>query len=164
VIRDSFLQIGQQLNMHSGGPGFRPFRIETFNSAFYVILNDDKPEWNRRSIYRINVNSAKDPLLDSFDCPDPSVKTPRRSNTTTPLQALTMMNGEFVQRISRRFADRLKAEATTLPEQIQFAYRLCYSRTPTEAETRRAQSFIEEHGLSEFCWALLNSNEMVFLR
>jgi hypothetical protein len=46
----------------------------------------------------MNVNSGKDPLLDAFDCPDPSVKTPRRGVTTTPLQALGLMNGSFVQR------------------------------------------------------------------
>ena len=65
---------------------------------------------------RINVNSAKDPLLDSLDCPDPSVKMPRRSITTTPLQALGLMNNSFVSRQARHFAERVRHVAGLLAE------------------------------------------------
>lgn len=164
VIRDTLLALGDRLNLQAGGPGFRPFRIENFNSSFYVLQDDDKPELNRRSIYRINVNSAKDPLLDSFDCPDPAVKTPRRSNTTTPLQALSMMNGNFTQRSAQRFADRLRKEVGTIPEQVALSYRLAFGRSPSKVEADRAVKFVGEQGLREFCWALLNSNELLYLR
>ena len=64
-----------------GGPGFRPFTATVFNSTFYSLVDEDRAEFNRRTVYRIGVNSAKDPLLESFDCPEPSVKTPRRGIT-----------------------------------------------------------------------------------
>ncbi len=125
------LAVSGKLNRQAGGPGFRPFTIGAFNSAFYQIFDADKPELNRRSIYRIQVNSAKDPLLDVLDCPEPLVKTPRRSTTTTPLQALAMMNHSFVQRQSAAFADRVIKEAgASEKSQIALAYRLAFGRVP----------------------------------
>ena len=58
------------------GPSFRPFKLTVFNSNFYELNDPIGPEYNRRTVYRININSAKDPLLETLDCPDPSVKTP----------------------------------------------------------------------------------------
>jgi hypothetical protein len=84
ALRDAMLFVGGRLNPRMGGPSFRPFTTTDFNATFYHPLDRDDPEFNRRTVYRMNVNSGKDPLLDAFDCPDPSVKTPRRSVTTTP--------------------------------------------------------------------------------
>ncbi len=50
----------------------------------------------RRAIYRHIVRSQSVPFLDAFDCPDSSVMAPKRSQTTTPLQALSLLNNEFV--------------------------------------------------------------------
>jgi len=49
----------------------------------------------------MNVNSAGNPMLESLDCPVPSVKTPKRPSTTTALQALSLMNNEFANRMAR---------------------------------------------------------------
>jgi hypothetical protein len=165
AIRDAMLAVSGQLNQKIGGPSFRPFKIETFNSAFYNLLDIDSPEFNRRSVYRMNVNSAKDPLLDVFDCPDPSVKTPRRGSTTTPLQALTLMNNSFVQRQARVLAERVNREAgEDAGKQIDRAYRLALGRPPTNAELQRAATLAKEHGLRPICWALLNASEFVYVR
>ena len=50
-------------------------------------------------------------LLDALDCPDPSTTTPRRAVTTTPLQALVMLNNALVLQLADRFAERLVREA-----------------------------------------------------
>jgi len=66
-----------------------------------------------------------EPLLDAFDCPDPSVKTPRRGVTTTPLQALALMNNSFVQRQAEKLAARVMAETReNLPEAIGLQLRM----------------------------------------
>jgi hypothetical protein len=49
--------------------------------------------------------------LSDFDCPDNAFGTPRRASTTTPLQALTMLNHGFSVETARAFADRLGREA-----------------------------------------------------
>jgi hypothetical protein len=78
AVRDAMLAVSGRLNPAVGGKSYQPFTITEFNAAFYHLFDRDEPEFNRRTVYRVNVNSGKDPLLDSFDCPDPSVKTPRR--------------------------------------------------------------------------------------
>jgi hypothetical protein len=113
----------------------------------------------------MNVNSGKEPLLDAFDCPDPSVKTPHRGVTTTPLQALALMNNSFVQRQADQLAERaLKESAQDFPGAVQWAYRLALGRAATGEESARAASVAKERGLSHVCWALLNSTEFVYVR
>jgi hypothetical protein len=165
AVRDAMLAVSGTLDRTAGGPGFRPFRVENFNSSFYPLLDGDGPGFNRRSVYRINVNSAKDPLLDVLDCPDPSVKAPRRGITTTPLQALALMNSGFVQRQARAFANRVEREAgPEIGARITLAYRLALGRAPTKEEAMRAAELAKEHGLRPVCWALLNASEFVYIR
>ena len=154
-----------QLNRRLGGPSFRPFRVQIFNSHFYELFDSPDPEFNRRTIYRINVNSAKSPLLDALDCPDPSVKAPRRNVTTTPLQALGLMNNSFVWRQARKLAERVQREAGDAPgARISRACQLTLGRKPTAAELGLLQPLAERHGLENVCWVLLNANEFVYLR
>ena len=165
AVRDAMLAASGKLNREAGGPSFRPFRIETFNSAFYNLFDDDRPDLNRRAVYRMNVTSARDPVLEVLDCPDPSVKTPRRNVTTTPLQALTLMNNPFADRMARSFAERVRREAGGDPgAQVTLAYRLAFGRVPTDDERDRAAKVTRDAGLKAVCWALLNASEFVYVK
>ncbi len=165
AVRDAMLSVSGQLNPLMGGPSFRPFTVVHNNSFFYTPTDSPDPEFNRRTVYRINVNSAKSPLLEALDCPDPSTRTPRRTVTTTPLQALELMNSSFVLRQARCFAERVRAEAGASPAaQCVRAYRLAFGRLPTAAETERASAFVRQSGLPDLCWALLNSSEFLYVR
>ncbi|HEU0011161.1 MAG TPA: DUF1553 domain-containing protein, partial [Verrucomicrobiae bacterium] len=165
AVRDAMLHVSGQLNLEAGGPSFRPFKITVSNSHFYELIDATGPEYNRRSIYRAGIQSGKDPLLDSLDCPDPSTKTPARGVTTTPIQALSLMNNAFVQRQARHFAGRLKAEAGgDARAQIRLAWRLAYGREPRREETKEAAALVREHGLESLCWALLNSSEFLHVQ
>ena len=165
AVRDAMLMVSGRLNEAGGGPSFRPFTVTIFNSHFYTLREDDKAEFNRRTVYRMNVNSARSPMLELFDCPDPSTKTPRRTVTTTPLQALSLMNNVFVQRSARYLAERLQRESgddTTI--QVRQAYRFTFGRAPSDAETERAAKLVREHGLEQLCWVLLNASEFLYVR
>lgn len=165
AIRDAMLCASGQINFAMGGPGFRPFTVTVNNSHFYTLTDPVGPEFNRRTVYRIGVNSAKDPLLETLDCPDPSTKTPRRSVTTTPLQALGMMNNSFVLRQARCMAERLRKEAgEDAGAQVRLAYRLAFGRLSSEMENDRAVALAKAHGMEDFCWALLNASEFVYVR
>ena len=165
ALRDAMLAVSGQLNLQMGGPSFRPFTITEFNASFYHPFDSADPAFNRRTVYRMNINSGKEPLLDAFDCPEPSVKTPRRGVTITPLQALELMNHPFVQRQADRLSDRaLAAAGHDLPAAIAAAYRLALSRPPTDAEAQRALDAVQERGLPSLCWALLNSTEFLYVR
>ncbi len=161
AVRDAMLTVSGQLNPAMGGPSFRPFTITEFNAAFYHPKDSAEPEFNRRTVYRANVNSGKDAMLEAFDCPDPSVKTPRRSVTITPLQALGLMNNSFVQRQAKLLAERAQK---TAGDEITNAYRIALGRPPTAEETTRATAAAKARGLQSVCWALLNSTEFVYIR
>ncbi|WP_309709968.1 DUF1553 domain-containing protein [Armatimonas sp.] len=165
VVRDSMLALSGKLNPALGGPSFRPFTVSNYGSDFYQLIDKDTPEFNRRTLYRMGVQSARNPLLETLDCPDPSTKTPKRTVTTTPIQALALMNDSFVLRQSRAFAERLRHEAGSLPDaQITGAYTLAFGRPPTPIERSRALTYLKAHPLDSLCWALFNSSEFLYAK
>jgi hypothetical protein len=165
AVRDAMLSVAGQLNPRMGGPSYRPFTMKVFNSTFYDLLEEATPEMQRRTAYRMSVNSAKNPLLDALDCPDPSVKAPRRAVTTTPLQALGLMNGSFVQRQARHFGERVAKEAGDDPAaRVALAYRLAFGREPSATEKARAVGHVRENGIESLCWVLLNASEFLYIR
>ena len=112
----------------------------------------------------MNVNSGGDPLLDALDCPVPSIKTPRRTATTTPLQALSLMNNAFIQRQAKAFAERLSESSTDTKTRIERGFLLAVGRPPTSDETAWSAPMVEEHGLELFCWGLFNSSEFAYVQ
>lgn len=165
AARDSMLALSGQMNWQMGGPGYRPFDLEINNTHFYHTKDKIGPEFNRRTIYRVGVQSLREPLLDSLDCPDLSTKTPVRGVTTTPIQALALMNDSFVQRQAKFFSERLRADVgNNLRNRIRLAYRLAFGRPASLTETKRAESHARKHGLEQLCWVLLNSNEFIYVR
>src|SRR5215216_6544409 len=82
------------------------------------------------------------PYLAIFDGADPSVSTPIRTASTTPLQALYLLNDPFVHEQSRRFAQRLLAERCEDSERLRLAYTLAFARPPESDETADALEFL----------------------
>ena len=166
VVRDSMLAISGQLNPAVGGPSFQDFRPYFYKgSQFYEPQDFAGPEFHRRSIYRMWARGGKNPLLDTFDCPDPSTATPKRGSTTTPLQALAMLNNSFTLRMADAFAERLAKDAPAGVEaQIERAFVLAYGRQPTAEEQASSRSVVEQEGLSPLCRALFNSNGFLYIR
>ncbi len=165
AVRDAMLAVSGQLNPQLGGPSYRPFTTTDFNATFYHPVDRAEPEFNRRTVYRMNINSGKEPLLDAFDCPDPSVKTPRRGVTTTPLQALGLMNSSFVQRQAAALAARALQLANNEPTlAVSQAWQLALGRPATGAELQQAKAAARDRGLANVCWVLLNSTEFVYVR
>jgi len=164
-VRDTVLQVAGQLNLKMGGPGFRLYRYTRDNVATYFPLDQHGPETYRRAVYHQNARAAFVDLLAEFDCPENAFAAPRRASTTTPLQALTLLNHGFTLDMSRLLADRLtaEAEASNVDGQVDRAFRLCYGRAPEEGELADARRLIRQHGLPAFCRAMLNSTELIYL-
>jgi hypothetical protein len=147
-----------------GGPGYFDVRTRPGPSSIYEPAEANGPGPHRRSIYRTWVRAGAQPLLDSLDCPEPSVSTPRRASTTTPLQALALLNDGFMLDQAEAFAGRLRRESgSDVGGQVVRAYRLAFGRTPDPAEERVARAFAAEHGLAQFCLALFNVNEFLYV-
>lgn len=164
TLRDAMLLVSGQLNEELGGPGFEDFRTFVFNSQFYEVFDAAGETFHRRSLYRTWIRSGRSPLLDVFDCPDPSTKTPARAVTTTPLQALSLLNNSFVLRMSDATADRVRREVgDDLNQQVPRLYQLAFGRAPSVEERKLTTLFANEHGLSALARVLFNSNEFLYV-
>jgi hypothetical protein len=166
AIRDAMLTVSGRLNPKMFGPSFRPFQILMNSGSYhsYEPLESDDPELQRRTIYRMNVNSGGNPMLEALDCPVPSVKTPKRTSTSTALQALSLMNDAFVKRQAKAFAERLTKESAETHSRVQRAFRLALGREPGAEELASSVSLIDQHGLEAFCWGMFNMSEFVHVQ
>ena len=162
VVRDAMLAMAGNLNSEMNGPSFKPYTVTQLNTYFYHLFDKDENIYNRRTIYRMQVITGRSPLLDALDCPSPSITQPRRSPTSTPLQALALMNDSFVVRQSMKLATRLKEQQPELQKQIELAYEFSYSRKPNAEELQAGLNVAKEHGLETLCWAIYNSSEFLY--
>jgi hypothetical protein len=163
TLRDTVLTVSGNLSLKAGGPSF-PLHAKGGRGAFiYHALNNDGPDVWRRSVYRFVVRGGDRVLLDSFDCPDPSVATPQRTISNTPVQALALMNNAFVTRQAGLFSKRLEREHPNDPaRQIARAYLLAFGREPSADEIKMGARFIKLRSLALYCRALLNANEFIY--
>ncbi|HTK75022.1 MAG TPA: DUF1549 and DUF1553 domain-containing protein [Gemmataceae bacterium] len=161
AFRDAVLAVSGEIDLRMGGPGFRDFKhTSAGDNETYAVFDAVGGEFNRRSLYRTCVRSGSSPLLDVLDCPDPSVTTPKRTVTSTPLQALSLLNNRFMEYCAERFAERLNREAPgDVAAQVRRAYALCFAQSATDAEVAFGENFAAKHGLGQLCLVLLNTNE-----
>ena len=163
-IRDTILAVSGSLNRTAGGPSFYLLDVDRENVYHYRPKEDFGPAESRRMVYAFKVRMEQDGVFGAFDCPDGSLVTPRRTASTTPLQALNLFNSRFILKQSDLFAERLKRESgASIRAQIQRGWELTYGRRPDRFETDRAEVFLRKEGLPALCRALLNSNEFLFI-
>lgn len=154
TFRDSLLAVSGQLDGQRGGAG-----------------KDGRS--NTRSIYLTvaRARSGTVPELEIMDSPNSNFSTGRRNVSTTPLQALTWMNGKFAQDHADALAGRIAKEAGTDPEaQVRHAFRLVLARLPRAEELQASKSYLEQRRagvtpaqqLAAFCLVLFNTNEFAY--
>lgn len=163
-IRDSILAVTGVLDSRMYGPGFSGFEVELENVRHYFPKKNYGPEDWRRMIYMTKVRLEKESVFGIFDCPDAATSVPKRSRSTTPLQALNLFNSPFMLQQAQLFSERLKRDCgDERSEQIDRAFWLCYGRKPEPVEVADSAAFIAAEGITAFSRAMLNSNEFVFI-
>ena len=164
AIRDAMLSVSGKLDLAVGGPGFDTFKPNDNYVRVYEPKESFGPaEW-RRMVYQFKPRSQHDGTFGAFDCPDAGQPTDRRTSSTTPLQALNLMNGSFALEQAAYFAERVKREAGDQPvAQVERAFALAFGRTPDEAERAAGAKLIRRHGLAALCRAIYNANEFVYV-
>ena len=124
----------------------------------------------RRTIYgRVSRKKLSD-ILIQFDYPDANVHSAKRSDTTTAIQKLFIINSSFMVEQAKGLAKRITddSSATDLTH-IQSTYALLYNRQPTREETDLGLAFLRlpaEGKLTrweQYSHALLAANEMMFV-
>lgn len=164
-VRDAILSVSGKLNTKMGGPGFQDVKLLPIKgTTYYEPFDPDGDEFFRRTIYRFTPRGGRSALLDTFDCPDPATAAPLRAVTTTPLQALSLLNNPFVLRMSHYCADRITKESGDDQSlQLEKAWQLAVARSPTENERQVSAELLSKHGLSALCRGLFNINEFVLV-
>ncbi|MDG2223832.1 MAG: DUF1549 domain-containing protein [Rubripirellula sp.] len=180
AIRDSILALSGQLDEAIGGKTV-PLRNRQFVFN-HTSVDHTKYDSVRRAIYLPVIRNNLYTFFAQYDYPDPTMPTGDRSATVVAPQALWMMNSDLVMDASERFADRLLEAASSDASRIESAYVQALGRTPTEAEKRRALSFIDQwsavgrsdaatvdksttrRAWSLFCQSLMASNEFIYVK
>ena len=163
-IRDMILSVSGKLDLKMGGPGFSFFEANDNYVRVYAPKKEFGPETFRRMVYGTVVRQRPDGVFGVFDCPDAGQIAPRRTRSTTPLQALNLLNSGFMMQQATFFAQRLDAEAgREEAAQVRRAFALAFQRVPDDAELNAAEKLIREQGLPVFCRALLNANEFIYV-
>ena len=159
------LSVSGQLNLKRGGPGFEDVSITPNNGTVcYTARDRDDPAVHRRTVYRFTPRGGRTAILDTFDCPDPSASAPTRNITTTPLQALSLLNNPFVLRMAKRMAERITGRiADDVNRQVILAWQLAIQRDPSPREQRLSVELVQQHGLATLCRGLFNINDFVII-
>lgn len=173
TIRDNVLAVSGLFNPRPGG---KPVRVPIEQEVYDLIFTEGEPdnlwpihpdrsEQYRRSLYLLNKRTVRLPMMTNFDQPDAMTSCPQRPVSTHALQALSLMNSDFMHEQSEAFAQRLTRDCGKNRNcQINRAYQLALARTPKPVETEMARAFlIKGTPLADFCLALLNRNEFVYI-
>jgi hypothetical protein len=175
-VRDAMLAVSGGLDRTPGEA--HPFPPEsewryTQHEQFFAVYETD-----RRSIYLMQQRQKKHPLMEVFDGADTNINTSPRPLSTTPLQALFLMNNPFVHSQADRLAVRVGLAYETTPQRIDYAFRLAYGRQATPAEIRESIAYLQQtrkqlqaletpterltrEALASYLRALLGSNEFL---
>jgi hypothetical protein len=141
LIRDNALKVSGLLNSKVGGESVRPYQPkglwkEKNNfSAFLLEYKESQGEdLYRRGLYTFIRRTSPPPNMVTFDATSREVCTVKREVTSTPLQALVLLNDPQFFEASRVFAERIIKSKDTLKEQISHGFRLATARHPKEKE------------------------------
>ena len=122
----------------------------------------DSETYYRRAVYGRVSRARRAQMLGLFDFPEATQSAPGRDITTSTLQQIYLMNGEFLQNLAEAAA-KSAAGATGEAEQISLLYRRILARDPTAAEMKTALGYLQKGTLQRYAHILLSSNEEIFL-
>ncbi|MBX9579642.1 MAG: DUF1549 domain-containing protein, partial [Gemmataceae bacterium] len=164
AIRDAVLFVSGDLDPTPGGPGFDLFEP----NGNYVKVYTPKATFGRtefrRMVYQQRPRMQPDDTFGAFDCPDGGRAAPRRPASTTPLQALNLLNAPFLVQQAGSLAARAEKEAGPNPEAaVRRVFRLAFQREPSAGELKAAVGLAKAHGLPAVCRAVLNANEFLYV-
>ncbi len=171
AIRDSVLQVSGQLNGRLYGPSMYPkvprAALAANSDPDKIWKSSSEEETARRTIYVFIKRSMVVPLLEVLDLCDTTRSAAQRLTTTVAPQALSLFNGEFIQKQSVHLADRLEREAGSDPAlEIELAFQLALCRAPSRTEKEAMLNFLSKDnprsGLEQMCRVLFNLNEFVY--
>ncbi len=148
TVRDVALACSNLLSHKLGGPSvFPPQPAAVFADHFIeggfnqwpTSVGEDR---YRRGLYTFYKRTLVYPTFATFDGPDRTVCTVKRTRSNTPLQALDTLNDPVFFEAAGSLAQRLLTEAHgDVSDRLAYAFRVVLARKPTTDETQRLQDF-----------------------
>ncbi len=170
ALRDSILQVSGRLQKSSGGPGvFLNIPADVAEGfEFFKWFPSDEKDQLRRTIYTFQRRSVMLPLVEVFDGANMNESCSRRSVTTVPTQALSLLNSEFSNTQARHFAARvIELAGPDRVKQLDRAFQLALNREPTADERTKAEQVVGNlpavEALTRLGVVLFNLNEFVYV-
>ena len=185
AIRDAILAVSGKLNLKAGGPGIKPRIphevIEQSQRNKWPAVKEEGPEHWRRSVYIYIKRQLLMPMMEIFDAPTTSVSCARRTNSTVPTQALTLLNGRFVNEQAKYFAQRVMAETDDDPaKQAAQSMWLALSREPSAGLIEDGAAILKQQraahiadgskaadaslaALTDYCVVLFNTSPFLYV-
>ena len=196
ALRDSVLAVAGTLNLQMGGPSVR---VALEPEVYDTIFSESEPDnlWSptpdvrqhtRRSLYLFRKRNVRLPMMAVFDQPDMMSSCAARGQTVHALQALTLVNGEFMRKESAALAGRLFRERPASQRaRIERLFELTLGRPPNPTEERATERFLADAALiaqpgrshegipqgasppvfvatADLCLSTLNLNDFLFVR
>ncbi len=150
VVRETALSIGGLLSSHIGGPSVKPAQP----AGYWSFLNFPVREWHkdsgereyRRGLYTYWCRTFLHPAMLAFDAPSREECTVERPRSSTPLQALVLLNDPNFVEAARAFAERiLQHGGSSDSERLNWAYRQALSRAPRSEEAKVLMELLAKH-------------------
>ncbi len=144
-IRDTMLALAGELDSSMGGAHPFPAKPVTgFTQHRPFVADSAEYNTNRRSVYLMQQRIRRHSYMDLFDGADTNSTTEVRPVNTTALQALFLMNNEFVHQQADRLAVRAGMAFTETGERLDYVFRLLYGRAPSPQESAWAAEFLSQ--------------------
>ncbi len=152
MIRDHALKISDLLSKEIGGPSVKPYQpdglwAETIGGgggSLAKYVPDEGYKLYRRSLYTFWKRTVPPPSMMTFDAGTRDLCTVKRQRTSTPLQALVLLNDPQIIEATRVVAQNVVSEVESPEERIGQIFRLATSRQPTTDEINTLKAYLSE--------------------
>lgn len=174
-LRDSLLAVSGRLRDSSGGPPIwpeLPAEVLVANPAFLDDNETKTKGWypsppekqGARSVYLVQKRTVRVPFMETFDLPENATSCARRNESIVAPQALSLLNSPLALQAAKSFAARLETEGgSRVEDKVKRGFMLAFQRKPEPEELRACAAFLKDRSTVEFCRALLNSNEFLYV-
>jgi hypothetical protein len=148
-IRDNALFAAGLLNADVGGPSVKPYQPDGYYAQLNFPLREyeaDRDERQyRRGLYMHWQRTFLHPMLANFDAPSREECVAARHLSSTPQQALTLLNDPTFVEAARVLAERALAHETggDFARRLDYAFRRVLARPPQEREVASLRTFLD---------------------
>jgi hypothetical protein len=151
TLRDRALAVSGLLCERVGGPSVNPaqpadlWKALAYNAREFSAQSfrpSRGADLYRRGLYTFWKRASPDPLLVAFDAPNRETCTVSRAGTSSPLQALALLNDTTFVEAARALADGVLDETpSNTADRVARLFRKVLSRPPSEREADRLVQF-----------------------